>query len=89
MWYIRFMEKVVTIHKDPEEGIYFSKPEGVPQPTNEEEARAMIVEDISITTEGLMTLVNMADNGGYMDADKSAKMIVDYFTEAFLTKEEK
>ncbi len=83
------MEKTVIIHKTPEEGLYFSKPEGFPQPTNEDEARAMIVDDISTTTEGLMTLVQMANDGGYMDAEKSAKLIIKYFTDAYLSEETK
>ena len=83
------MEKTVIIHKDPEEGIYFSKPEGYPKPTNEEEGRTMIVDDISTVTEGLMTLVQIANDSGYMDAEKSAKLIIKYFTDAYLSEEKK
>ncbi len=47
----------------------------------------MIIADISTATEGLMTLVKIANDSGYMDEDKSAELIVNYFTDAFLNKE--
>jgi len=83
------MEKTIIIHKNPEQGLYFSKPEGYPQPINEVEAKSMIIDDISTTTEGLMTLVQMANDSGYMDADKAAKMIIKYFTDAYISEPEK
>lgn len=85
------MKNVVVFDKDSErdEQLIITKPDGTEQPTSEEEAKAMIVEDISTATEGLMTLVKIANDSGYMDEDKSAAMIVDYFTKAFLEKEEK
>jgi len=84
------MKNVVIFDKDSErdEKLIITKPEGTEQPTSEEEAKAMIIEDISTATEGLMTLVKIANDSGYMDEDKSAQMIVDYFKNAFLTKEE-
>ena len=84
------MKNIVVFDKDTErdETLIITKPDGTTQPTSEEEAKAMIIEDISTATEGLMTLVKIANDSGYMDEDKSALMIVDYFTNAFLTKEE-
>lgn len=84
------MKNVVIFDKDTErdEKLIITKPEGTEQPTSEEEAKAMIIEDISTATEGLMTLVKIANDSGYMDEDKSAQMIVDYFKNAFLTKTE-
>jgi hypothetical protein len=83
------MKNVVVFDKDTErdEVLIITKPDGTEQPTNEAEAKAMIISDISTATEGLMTLVQIANDSGYMDSDKSAKMIVDYFTKGFLTKE--
>ena len=85
------MKNVVVFDKDTErdEQLIITKPDDIKQPTNEEEAKAMIIADISTATEGLMTLVQIANDSGYMDADKSAAMIVDYFTKGFLEKEEK
>jgi hypothetical protein len=84
------MKNIVIFDKDSErdEKLIITKPEGTEQPTSEEEAKAMIIEDISTATEGLMTLVKIANDSGYMDEEKSAQMIVDYFKNAFLTKEE-
>ena len=84
------MKNVVIFDKDTErdEKLIITKPEGTEQPTSEEEAKAMIISDISTATEGLMTLVKIANDSGYMDEDKSAQMIVDYFKNAFLTKTE-
>lgn len=85
------MKNSVVFDKDTdrEDVVIVSKPEGTDQPTNEEEAKAMIMEDISTATEGLMTLVKIANDSGYMDGDKAANLIVDYFTSEFLPKEEK
>ena len=85
------MKNVVVFDKDTErdEQLIITKPDDIKQPTNEEEAKEMIISDISTATEGLMTLVKIANDSGYMDEDKSAAMIVDYFTKAFLSKEEK
>lgn len=85
------MKNVVVFDKDTErdEKIIITKPDGTEQPTNEVEAKAMIIEDIATATEGLMTLVRIANDSGYMDADKSAELIVNYFTEGFLTESKK
>ncbi len=85
------MKNVVVFDKDTErdEVLIITKPDGTEQPTNESEAKEMIIADISTATEGLMTLVKIANDSGYMDEEKSAAMIVDYFTNSFLTKEEK
>lgn len=85
------MKNIVIFDKDTErdEIIIIGKPEGMEQPTNEVEAKAMIIEDISTATEGLMTLVRIAHDSGYMDGDKSAHLIIKYFTEEFLTKTKK
>jgi len=85
------MKNVVVFDRDTErdEVLIITKPDDVKQPTNEAEAKEMIIDDISTATEGLMTLVRIASDSGYMDADKSAALIVKYFTDGFLTKEEK
>jgi hypothetical protein len=85
------MKNVVVFDKDTErdEQLIITKPDGTEQPTNEAEAKAMIIEDISTATEGLMTLVRIANDSGYMDADKSANLIIKYFTEGFLGESKK
>lgn len=82
------MKNVIIFDRDTErdEVLIINKPEGFEQPKNEEEAKSMIVDDISTATEGLMTLVRIANDSGYMDADKSAALIVKYFTDNFLEK---
>ena len=84
------MKNVVIFDKDTErdERLVITKPDGIEQPTNDEEAKAMIVEDISTTTEGLMTLVRIAHDSGYMDSDKSSELIIKYFKEGFLDKKD-
>lgn len=83
------MKNIVIFDKDTErdELVIITKPEGTEPPTNEGEAKEMIVEDISTATEGLMTLVQMAHDSGYMSGEAAAKLIVDYFTNEFLNKE--
>jgi len=87
--YICIMKNIVIFDKDTErdELVIITKPEGTEPPTNEGEAKEMIVEDISTATEGLMTLVQMAHDSGYMSGEAAAKLIVDYFTNEFLNKE--
>jgi len=82
------MKNIVIFDKDTQRGeqMIISKPEEFPQPTNEGEAKEMIINDISTATEGLMTLVRIANDSGYMDGDKSANLIIDYFTKGFLTE---
>jgi hypothetical protein len=84
------MKNIVIFDKDTErdEQIMISKPEGFGQPTNEEEAKKMIVEDIATATEGLLTLTKIAHDSGYMDGAKSSELIIKYFTDNFLTKED-
>lgn len=84
------MKNVVVFDRDTErdEVLIITKPDEVKQPTNEAEAKSMIIDDISTATEGLMTLVRIANDSGYIDADKSAKLIVKYFTDGFLTNKE-
>lgn len=85
------MKNVVVFDKDTErdEVLIVTKPDGTEQPTNESEAKAMIVEDISTATEGLMTLVRIANDSGYMNSEKSAELIIKYFTERFLGEHKK
>ena len=83
------MKNVVIFDKDTEreEPLMISKPEGFGQPKNEEEAKKMIIEDISTATEGLLTLTKIAHDSGYMDGAKSSELIIKYFTENFITKD--
>ena len=83
------MKNVVVFDKDTErdEQVIVTKLEGTKQPTSEIEAKAMIIEDISTATQGLMILVKIAQDSGYMEGEKAGQLIVDYFTEEFLTKE--
>lgn len=85
------MKNIVVFDKDTErdEVLIVTKPDGTEQPTNEAEAKAMIIEDISTATEGLMTLVRIAHDSGYMDGDKSAQLIIKYFTDGFLGEDKK
>ena len=68
------MKNIVTFDKDTDRDIVVivTKPEGSVEPTNEEEAKAVIIEDISTATEGLMTLVKIASDSELMDGDKAA-----------------
>ena len=84
------MKNIVIIDRDTERKpvIRIGKPDDPTKPEDKEGAKKNIIDDISTTTDGLMTLVRMAHDGGYMDADKAAALIVKYFTEEFLTEKE-
>ena len=80
------MKNIVIFDKDTErdEKILISKPDIAKQPSNKDEAKAMIIEDISTATEGLITLVRIGGDSGYIDSKKSAELIIKYLTEGFL-----
>lgn len=82
------MKNIVIIDRDTEREIkiIIRKPESESKATTPDESKMVIINDISATTEGLLTLVKIANDSGYMDADKSAKLIISYF-EKFLDEE--
>lgn len=49
--------------------IKFNKGEGSPIPQNHEEATPMIINDIKLLTEALVTLIDVADQNDYADKD--------------------
>jgi hypothetical protein len=83
------MKNVVIIDIDTERvddkgkplTVLIAKPEDLGQPTNEEEAKAMINMDVRSLTEGLITLVMTLDLNGYGKKEDYMLGIVSQLTE--------
>ncbi len=59
----------------------FSKPETFEEPKNPEEARAMIINDISLVCDALCTLISIADQNGYASKEDLVKTSNKYLLE--------
>jgi hypothetical protein len=79
-------KNIIIFDKDDEreDRFWVTKPDDSYKPKSEEEAKQMVVDDISTATEGLLKLVKIGQDSGYIDSVESAKLIVKYFTEKFI-----
>lgn len=55
----------IDIDTERENPIRFAKSPDIPQPTNKEEAQAMVLNDIACISEALALLITVADQNGY------------------------
>lgn len=55
----------IDIDTERENPIRFAKSPEIPQPTNREEAQAMVLNDIACISEALALLITVADQNGY------------------------
>lgn len=55
----------IDIDTERENPIRFAKSPDIPQPTNKEEAQAMVLNDIACISEALALLIGVADQNGY------------------------
>ena len=79
------MNSTITFEMVGEE-LKINKPSEAFKPQNEEEAKQLIVKDIAVATEGLMMLIKIANDSGYMDADKSANQVIKYLNDSFINQ---
>ena len=78
------MKNNTIIFEMVDDELKINKPSDGHKPENDDEAKQSIINDIATTTEGLMTLIKIANDSGYMDSDKSANQIIKYMNENFL-----
>lgn len=79
---------IINLDYDRAQPVIIEKPIGIMKPKDTDEAKLMIKSDIITTTHGLFTLIEMANDSGYMDSDKAAELIISQLQRKFLTKEE-
>lgn len=73
----------VDVDTDREKPIIFGKPPDMNPPENKEEAKEMILNDISCLAEALKTLITMASQNGYADRNQLAVATVNTIYDSF------
>lgn len=79
---------IINVDYDRQNPVIIEKPVGIMKPKDEDEAKQMIKKDIITATHGLFTLIEMANDSGYMDSDKAAELLISQLNRKFLTTEE-
>jgi hypothetical protein len=76
---------LIDIDTDRELPILIGKTPDTPQPTNEEEAKQMILTDIECIGETLLSVIHMAHANGYGDKETLVKSNIEKLTK-YLTE---
>jgi len=82
------MKNIITIDVDTDRDavVMISKPSTIPVPTTEEEAKKMILDDISIACEGLCTLIHIADQSKYGEKADLVKTSIKHLNDMLIDK---
>lgn len=76
---------LIDLDTDREDSIRLTKPEDLAEKiTNDESAKAMIMEDLTTICNALGTLIKMGNDSDYFDGETVAKMCINYLTENFI-----
>lgn len=83
------MKNTVIIDIDTERGqiVKFNKPSDFTIPNNSEEAKKMIIDDISCTLEGLCSLIRIADNYEYATKKELINTSIKYLNDLLAEKD--
>jgi len=74
----------IDFDTEREDPIRINKTEDlVEQLKDEDEAKKMILNDMTTVCNALGTLIQIADDNGYFEAKKTSKMCIDYLNENF------
>lgn len=79
---------IINLDYDRQVPVIIEKPVGIMKPKDESEAKEMIKKDIITASHGLFTLIEMANDSGYMDSDKAAELLITQLRKKFINKEE-
>ena len=71
---------LIDIDTSRDKIVQIKKMESFVPPTNQEEAKKMILEDVSCTFEGLCTLIHIADQNGYGKKEDLVRICVENLT---------
>lgn len=72
---------VIDIDTERKQPIVIGKPATIPKPNNEEEAKKMVLEDISCTCEALCTLIHIAEQNKYSNKEDLIKTSIKYLSD--------
>ena len=72
----------IDVDTDRDQMVLIGKPPEIKPPANAEEAKQMIMNDISCTCEALVTLINIASASGYGDKEDLFNTAIKYFNES-------
>lgn len=79
---------IIDVDSEREQQLQIGKPSDIQPPTTPEEAKAIILNDISCVYETFKTMVNIADQSGYAKKEELIKTAVKNLTEMLTGKEE-
>ncbi len=78
---------LIDLDTEREDPIRITKTEDTVNKVNDEEsAKKMVLEDMTTLCNALGTLIQLANDSGYIDSNVSAKMCVNYLNDNFLEK---
>jgi hypothetical protein len=78
---------LIDLDTEREDPIRITKTEDTVNKVNDEEsAKKMVLEDMTTLCNALGTLIQLANDSGYVDSKVSAKMCVNYLNDNFLEK---
>lgn len=78
---------LIDFDTEREDPIRITKNEDTVNKVNDEEsAKKMVLEDMTTLCNALGTLIQLANDSGYVDSEVSAKMCVNYLNDNFLEK---
>ena len=78
---------LIDIDTSRDKIVQIKKMDGFSVPTNQEEAKRMILSDISCVFEGLCTLINISDQNGYGNKNDLIKVCIDNLSQMMNHKE--
>lgn len=78
---------IVDIDTDRDVVVKIGKDNPSSLPKNKEEAGKQIIKDIACLTEGLVTLIQLANDNGYKDSNESINDTITHLERAFSDKD--
>lgn len=79
---------LIDLDTEREDSIRLTKPEDLAEKIkNENDAKSMVMEDLTTVCNALGTLIKMGDDSNFFDSKVVAEMCVNYLKENFLQKD--
>lgn len=79
---------MVDVDSEREKQVIFNKPNDFIMPTNPDEARLVIIEDLKTLAHGLGCLIRIAQDSGYGSADEMLNETIELLKDYYPTKAE-
>ena len=75
---------IIDVDTEREQPVMLGKPKDSPQPTNEEEAKTMILNDITCVCEALLGLISMSSANGYSNKERLVNVTISRLNDLLL-----